>query len=42
VDVGDRDEALCAPEAPDFDLIFERAPGGIAASTGEDRAFLGG
>jgi hypothetical protein len=42
VDVGDRNEALRAPEAADFDLVFERPARCFAAGAGEDGAFLGG
>src|SRR6185503_10315478 len=40
VDVADRHEALRAPEAADFDLVFERAPRGFAVLAGEDGALL--
>src|SRR5947208_15195669 len=41
VDIGDRNHALCLPEAADLDLVLERAPGRLPKLAGEDLAFLG-
>src|SRR5204863_9112018 len=41
VDIGDRNHALCPPEAADLDLVLERAPRRLPKLAGEDLAFLG-